>query len=87
MPSRPLEIEARSEDLLRGPEGAGLPFRPMAIVFRFARQGQAACAAPLAPLTRSGGQTFQKVKQPQAMESPSGHHSGIPIRPSQARKI
>lgn len=31
--------------------------------------------------------TFQKQNAPQPMLSASGHHSGLPISPSQARKI
>ncbi len=31
--------------------------------------------------------TFQKQNTPQPMLSASGHHSGLPISPSQARKI
>lgn len=36
------------------------------------------------PLAR---QTFQKQNTPQPMLSASGHHSGLPISPSQARKM
>jgi len=56
--------------------------------FLFARQGQAACGGakgPLDPLFWC--QTFQKQKAAQASDKPRGHQSGIPIRPSQARKM
>ena len=51
------------------------------------RKGSAVLGAALWSSLSFGGQTFQKQKVPQPIANPSGHQSGSPIRPSQARKM